>query len=180
MVNLIEFFSWVNYILNKICVECKMLQNWWVLCQKQLRLTQQGSFFPSFLLSVLPSFLPPFIHSFLPSFLPSPAQSRPVWLLQVVGPPGGGTVARDPVTRDPPDRFPPQASSFCQWDLQQKIYYSCLYPPEGIKDWSIWMWATISSLTCQKWLREFISELCLPLSSTELHFLWGTFKSYSD
>lgn len=46
---------------------------------------------------------------------------------------------------------------FCQWallDLQQQIYYSFLYPPVGIKDWSIWMWASSSFFTCQKRLRD--------------------------
>lgn len=105
------------------------------------------------------------LDSKAPSFRPSAQSSkrRPVWLLmQVVGPPGGGTRAKGPVTRDSLTGSPHRPAPSVSEDLQQKVYYSCLYPPVGIKDWSIWMWATISSLTCQNWLREFISELCLP------------------
>lgn len=196
MVNLIEIFSWVSYILNKIHVECKSA---WcsggaaaALMSSMSKATNAQTarllppFLPSYRPSILPTVLPSFRPSYRPSFLPQPnPHSRDLCDLGCGWPPGWGTTARGPVTRDTPPPSPQQVSPHrpapsVSEDLQQKIYSSCLYPPVGIKDWSIWMWATISSFTCQKWLREFISELCLPLSLTELHFLWGTFKSYSD
>lgn len=136
-----------------------MRQQWWGLCQKRVRPGQQGSFF---LLQHNPQ------SSDLCDFCR--------WLAHQ----GGGTMAKGLATRDSLTGSPHRLATSVSEDLQQKIYYSCLYPPVGIRDRRIWMWATTSSFTCQKWLREFISELCLTHSLTKLHFLWGTFKSYSD
>lgn len=128
----------------------KMRQQWWVLCQKQVRPGQQGSFL---LLQHNPQ------SSHLCDFCR--------WLAHQ----GGGAMAKGLVTRDSLTGSPHRPAASVSEDLQQKIYCSCLYPPVGIRDRHLWMWAITSSFTCQKWLREFISELCLPHSLTILHFL---------